>query len=52
MVEALSQYSTTGRPRGIVMGYGAADPASITPGLARLAGVLGATPSTPARPPR
>ena len=39
-----------GTPRGIVLGYGAADTASIRPGLARLAAVLDATPSTPARP--
>jgi GntR family transcriptional regulator / MocR family aminotransferase len=64
VVESLSQYATTGRPRGIVMGYGAADTPSITPGLARLAAVLdssgrpagthrsGATPSTPPLPPR
>ena len=52
VVEPLSQYATTGRPRGIVMGYGAADTDSITPGLARLAAVLGATPSTPPPPRR
>ena len=40
MVEPLSQYATAGRPRGIVMGYGAADTPSIRPGLARLAAVL------------
>ena len=36
----------------VVMGYGAADPASITPGLARLAQLLDEAPSTPAHPPR
>ena len=51
-VEPLSQYSTRGGPRGIVMGYGAADPASITPGLARLAQLLDEAPSTPAHRPR
>ena len=39
-VEALSSYTMTGSPRGVVMGYGAADPASITPGLRRLAVLL------------
>ena len=52
VVEALSSYATVGSPRGIVLGYGAADTASIRPGLARLAAVLDATPSTPAPPPR
>ena len=42
MVEPLSQYAAAGRPRGIVMGYGAADTPSIRPGLARLAAVLDA----------
>jgi GntR family transcriptional regulator/MocR family aminotransferase len=46
-VEALSSYALWGSPRGIVMGYGAADTPSITPGLARLGEVLGAAPSTP-----
>src|SRR5262249_3650748 len=45
VVEPLSSYAVTGRPGGIVMGYGAADPGSIRPGLARLAGLLDATPS-------
>ena len=40
MVEALSSYATAGEPRGIVLGYGAADTPSIRPGLARLAAVL------------
>jgi GntR family transcriptional regulator/MocR family aminotransferase len=40
VVEALSSYAVTGRPRGIVLGYGAADTPSIEPGLARLAAVL------------
>ena len=39
-VEALSSYTVAGTPRGLVMGYGAADPASIRPGLERLAAVL------------
>jgi GntR family transcriptional regulator/MocR family aminotransferase len=52
VAEALSSYSTSGSPRGIVLGYGAADPATIRPGLARLAAVLDAAPSTPAPPPR
>jgi GntR family transcriptional regulator/MocR family aminotransferase len=50
VVEALSQYAVTGKPVGIVMGYGAAEPASIRPGLARLAEILDGAPSTP--PPR
>ena len=54
VAEALSSYAVTGSPRGIVLGYGAAEPASIRPGLARLAEVLDAppTPSRPALPPR
>jgi GntR family transcriptional regulator/MocR family aminotransferase len=52
VVEQLSQYAVTGQPVGIVMGYGAADPASIRPGLARLAEVLDATPSRPTPPRR
>ena len=51
VVEALSSYAVSGAPRGIVLGYGAADPATITPGLALLAGVLG-EPSTRALPRR
>ena len=51
-VEALSSYAVTGSPRGVVLGYGAADPATITPGLARLAGVLDELPSTRAPRPR
>ena len=51
-VDPLSQYATTGGPRGVVIGYGAADAASIRPGLARLAEVLDARPSTPAHPSR
>jgi GntR family transcriptional regulator/MocR family aminotransferase len=50
-VEALSSYAVAGEPRGIVLGYGATDLASIRPGLALLAEVL-ASPSTPRRPPR
>ena len=50
--EALSAYSTSGLPRGIVLGYGAADTATIRPGLERLAAVLDGTPPTPAPPPR
>jgi GntR family transcriptional regulator/MocR family aminotransferase len=50
--EALSSYATSGSPRGIVLGYGAADPRTIRPGLARLAAVLDEAPSTPAPPPR
>jgi GntR family transcriptional regulator/MocR family aminotransferase len=50
-IEALSSYSVAGTPRGVVLGYGAADTATIRPGLARLAGVLGA-PTTPAPRPR
>ncbi len=42
VVEALSTYTATGRPRGIVLGYGAAQTRTIKPGLARLAAVLGA----------
>jgi GntR family transcriptional regulator/MocR family aminotransferase len=45
-VETLSQYAVSGEPRGIVMGFGAADPASIRPGLARLAELLDEGPST------
>jgi len=52
VIEALSSYATSGAPRGIVLGYGAADTPSITPGLARLAAVLDATRSTPPLPPR
>ncbi|MBJ7357825.1 MAG: PLP-dependent aminotransferase family protein [Nocardioides sp.] len=52
VVEALSQYSGSGTPRGIVLGYGAAATESIRPGLARLAAVLDATPSTPPLRPR
>jgi GntR family transcriptional regulator/MocR family aminotransferase len=51
-IEALSSYTVRGEPRGVVLGYGAADPGSIRPGLARLAEVLGAMPSRPAPPPR
>ena len=51
-IEALSSYAVSGAPRGIVLGYGAADPATIKPGLARLREVLDAMPSTPPRPPR
>jgi GntR family transcriptional regulator/MocR family aminotransferase len=51
-IEALSSYTVAGHPRGIVLGYGAADPASIRPGLERLAAVLDARPSTPAPLPR
>ena len=46
VIEALSSYTVAGAPRGIVMGYGAADTASITPGLARLAEILGASSAT------
>jgi len=46
VVEALSSYTVSGEPRGIVMGYGAADTASIRPGLARLAAILGAASAT------
>ena len=46
VIEALSSYTVAGSPRGIVMGYGAADTASITPGLARLAEILGASSAT------
>ncbi|HEX5089051.1 MAG TPA: PLP-dependent aminotransferase family protein [Nocardioides sp.] len=52
VVETLSQYAVSGGPKGIVMGYGATDPASIRPGLARLAALLDETSSTPAPPPR
>jgi GntR family transcriptional regulator / MocR family aminotransferase len=52
VVEPLSQYAVTGKPVGIVMGYGAADPATIRPGLARLAEVLDAMSSRPAPPSR
>lgn len=40
--EPLSGYAAGGPRRGLVLGYGAADPATITPGLALLAGVLAA----------
>jgi GntR family transcriptional regulator / MocR family aminotransferase len=43
VVEALSSYAVTARPRGIVLGYGAADTDSIRPGLERLGAVLDAT---------
>ena len=46
VIEALSSYTLAGAPRGIVMGYGAADTASITPGLALLAEILGASSAT------
>ncbi|HET6938247.1 MAG TPA: PLP-dependent aminotransferase family protein [Nocardioides sp.] len=52
VVEPLSQYAVTGKPVGIVMGYGAADPATIRPGLARLAAVLDGMSSRPAPPSR
>ncbi|QIG45995.1 PLP-dependent aminotransferase family protein [Nocardioides anomalus] len=51
-VEALSSYAVGGAPRGVVLGYGAADPATIRPGLARLAGVLASAPSTAGPRPR
>ena len=42
VVEALSSYAVAGRPRGVVLGYGAADTASIRPGL-RAAGSRSST---------
>ena len=39
-VESLSAYAVGGAPRGIVLGYGAVDPTTIRPGLARLAALL------------
>ncbi len=50
-VEALSSYAVGGTPRGIVMGYGAADPQSIRPGLAQLRTALASVRATPSRPP-
>jgi GntR family transcriptional regulator/MocR family aminotransferase len=42
-LEALSDYAVSGAPRGIVLGYGAADPVSIGPGLVLLGSVLDGT---------
>jgi GntR family transcriptional regulator/MocR family aminotransferase len=40
LVDALSAYAADSGTPGLVIGYGAADPASIRPGLERLAGLL------------